>query len=339
MSLAIMLPRLSTRMRKLAGGITDGVDAGVRGGLRYAGFPVSPFPTPATPATPAGPAPASPENAAWRRVAGMGLTGALVGGGIAATAALVKRLSEPSEEAEDAAARSRSGSHISLKRATTPATHSSEVPWTTPLGYGAAVLGTGLGYTAIRKLFDKQRQSDLAARSQKAEQSFNDAISGALQPQGLRLAVKAGSLAILSDEDACLVVLDAAATTKSADLGDLLQQVAAWGAIPMGVAAGVGAMGGWGIADSKNPYKKQLKAIRTRELLSSLNTPSTPVLTLKEDEDENDSADQPAAATTPPPQVHTPGALHSGQPQDETNGRVPMMHAADRDRDLAADDM
>ena len=250
---------------------------------------------------------------------------ALAGAGVAGIAALIRRWREQTSEEDLEEARKRTGPIVSVsKRASGPQIiHSPEyqaqqqqqqqpdvepetrvpspsspgdVSWRAP----AVAIGIGggglLGYLLLRNMFDEDEKDRLRRKRINAEQSFTKAISGALRPQGLRVTAKRASIQSLSDEDALMAVLDGIAQEQVEKRASTVGELGYWGLLGLLGLGAAGAGLGWRYSAKKNPFRMELKNIKKRRLLTAINAPRPPILTMapskkKKRSDEDDEED------------------------------------------------
>lgn len=239
------------------------------------------------------------------------------GAGLAGLGAIVRRWRKPTKKEEIDELRKRMGPILSLSRATgtrkaatigegasAPAKpwrvpdqiSGSDTSWGGPLAFSAATGGGFLGYLMLRKYLDAKEDSTLRNERIRAEQSFSKSITHALKPQGLRLTAKRASIAELTDEEVVMSALDDIAREKVAEIkrASILGKIGWWTALGLLPAAGLGAHLGWSFGSAKNPYTKELRDIKTRQLLQAVNAPGSPILTtsnidnLQSESDEED---------------------------------------------------
>ena len=228
------------------------------------------------------------ENQSAQTVLNWFLGAAGVGGGIAGLSALLRRLKKPSKEKELEEVHKRTGPILQLKKAQTSPT---DVTWRNPAIFAGTVGGSILGYMLLKKLLDAKESQELKDKRVRAEQSYTKAISSALKPTGLKLTSKRGSIQGMQDEEVLMAALDEIATEKIAtmqkqgffdELTQFAKKLGWWsllGAVPI---AGLSAAAGWNMGAAGNPHTKEIGDIERRELLQSVNAPSSPILTILE---------------------------------------------------------
>lgn len=209
-----------------------------------------------------------------------------VGGGIAGISALLKRFKKPSEEEELESIRKSTGPILQLKRAQTTPT---DVAWRGPAIFAGAAGGSVLGYMLLKKLLAVRESKELEDRRTRAEQSYTEAISGALEPKGLELTAKGASIQNMSDEEVLMSALHEIAMEKVASIkkraywGETTLNKLGWWSLLLGAPiAGLGATAGWNMGAAKNPHAKEIRDIERRHLLKLVNAPASPILTVLE---------------------------------------------------------